>query len=246
MCTIALHPSVHACSVTWGAHKCERLGGCKASATNHARAVCVVLYLDVYRLPYLVLAPPSLLLHTEGLGQTEDIFCVFSTPRTPYSPLVDLCFFAFWFGNPRSIGHAPQPGQPYLLSYRLSEKSQTPSQHISKGLLKKVRGIVATLRRDQNQSDSRRSAIVKHAAARGHNQYLSGHRNPNPSLRQPEDAANTNRTIAKNPPNIQVFRLPAIMVRTSRTGLLGARLLEELPAVGCYLRVGSTKDSPHP
>lgn len=38
----------------------------------------------------------------------------------------------------RAIGHAPTSGQPYLLSYRLSEKSQTPSQHISKGLLKKV------------------------------------------------------------------------------------------------------------
>lgn len=48
-------------------------------------------------------------------------------------------FFCAWFACIcRVIGHAPQPGQPYLLSYRLSEKSQTPSQHISKGLLKKV------------------------------------------------------------------------------------------------------------
>eukprot|EP00903_Cladosiphon_okamuranus_P018219 g16758.t1 len=45
----------------------------------------------------------------------------------------------------RSIGHAPQPGQPYLLSYRLSEKSQTPSQHISKGLLKKVSALMKEL-----------------------------------------------------------------------------------------------------
>ncbi|CAM9094134.1 unnamed protein product, partial [Hapterophycus canaliculatus] len=45
----------------------------------------------------------------------------------------------------RFIGHAPQPGQPYLLSYRLSEKSQTPSQHISKGLLKKVSALMKEL-----------------------------------------------------------------------------------------------------
>ncbi|CAN0095536.1 unnamed protein product [Ascophyllum nodosum] len=45
----------------------------------------------------------------------------------------------------RAIGYAPTPGQPYLLSYRLSEKSQTPSQHISKGLLKKVSALMKEL-----------------------------------------------------------------------------------------------------
>lgn len=54
-------------------------------------------------------------------------------------PLSPLSFFATVLPcSHRSLGHAPSPGQPYLLSYRLSDKSQTPSQHISKGLLKKV------------------------------------------------------------------------------------------------------------
>ncbi|CAM9510008.1 unnamed protein product, partial [Discosporangium mesarthrocarpum] len=45
----------------------------------------------------------------------------------------------------KSVGHAPAPGHPYLLSFRLSEKSQTPTQSIGKGLLKKVKTLMADL-----------------------------------------------------------------------------------------------------
>lgn len=63
----------------------------------------------------------------------------------------------------RALGHAPVPGQPYLLSYRLSERSQTPSQHISKGLLKKVSALMKELAvPDKTKTMASKAAVDLH------------------------------------------------------------------------------------